>query len=152
MSHCTYQSTLTKLLKAGGLIVRARARVLVGESTETCGLAAANAEPRAGDRCCQTSNSIASDEGDLCHPPAERGLLLLSHLVLLLFLKRQPEGGSESSSRRRRVTEEDGDAEGKGTLRWSLQGGTSTNRRGDGVVRSSAQDVGGVFFLCVCDV
>lgn len=58
---------------------------------------------------------------------------------------------SSGGSRRRRVTEEDGDAEGKGTLQWSLQGGKSTNRRGDGVVRSSPQDVAGVWgFFCVC--
>lgn len=63
---------------------------------------------------------------------------------------------SSSSRKRRRVREEDGDAERKGTLRWSLQGGESTNRRGDGGLSSSPRDVGGdlcVFpsaGVCVC--
>lgn len=46
--------------------------LLVGDSTETCGHAAANAEPRAGDQYCQTSSSRAGTGEEVCHPPAER--------------------------------------------------------------------------------
>lgn len=49
-----------------------RVCLLVGDSTETCGHAVANAEPGAGEQCCQTSSSSAGTEEEPCHPPAER--------------------------------------------------------------------------------
>lgn len=47
--------------------------LLVGDSAETCGHAAANAEPRAGDQYCQTSSSRRAGTGEeVCRPPAVR--------------------------------------------------------------------------------
>lgn len=50
--------------------------LLVGDSTGTCGHAAANAEPRGGDQHCQTSSSSSSSSTgtgeELSRPLAER--------------------------------------------------------------------------------
>lgn len=51
-----------------------RVCLLVGDSTETCGHAVANAEPGADEQCCQTSSSSAGTEEEPCRPPAEKPL------------------------------------------------------------------------------
>lgn len=90
--------------------------LLVGDSTETCGHAAANAEPRAGDQHCQTSSSSsAGTEEELCHPPAERNPLKETAkereeeeeaLILELRMRMQWEGDvAVESARRQKQTE-----------------------------------------------